>query len=120
MTLYVFYLDSNNKSATIRRSINSLGAALKLSKYHDPSKQPEVVLALKRVQSKIGRVNDQATPLTTAVLNQLVASCDNSVMGLGNKVLLRLGYETVRRRSELCSFKFEDICSRSSKTGYPA
>ena len=25
-------------------------------------------------------------------------------------MLLRLGYETMRRRSELCAFKFEDIC----------
>jgi integrase len=31
-------------------------------------------------------------------------------MGVRNQVLLRLGYETMRRRSELCAFKFEDIC----------
>ena len=30
-------------------------------------------------------------------------------MGLRNKVLLQLGYETMRRRSELCAFEFEDI-----------
>ena len=31
------------------------------------------------------------------------------MMGIRNQVLLRLGYETMRRRSELCAFKFEDI-----------
>jgi hypothetical protein len=37
-------------------------------------------------------------------------------MGIRNQVLLRLGYETMRRRSELCAFKFEDIdCAPNGK-----
>ena len=110
MAMYVDYLSENNKSATIRRRINSLGTILKLSKHHDPTKQPEVVLALKRMHRKIGRAQQQATPLTKPLLNQLLSNCNNSVRGLRNQVLLRLGYETMRRRSELCAFKFEDIC----------
>ena len=111
MATYVDYLSENNKSATIRRRINSLGTVLKLSKNHDPTKQPEVILALKRMHRKIGRVQEQATPLTKSLLNQLLNSCDNSTMGIRNQVLLRLGYETMRRRSELCTFKFEDLDS---------
>ena len=109
MAMYVDYLSENNKSATIRRRINSLGTVLRLSKNHDPTKQPEVILALKRMHRKIGRAQDQATPLTKSLLNQLLNNCDNSIMGIRNQVLLRLGYETMRRRSELCAFKFEDI-----------
>ena len=106
---YIDYLSDNNKSATIRRRINSLGTVLKLSKNCDPTKQPEVILALKRMHRKIGRAQEQATPLTKSLLNQLLNNCDNSIMGIRNQVLLRLGYETMRRRSELCAFKFEDI-----------
>ena len=109
MATYVDYLSENNKSATIRRRINSLGTVLKLSKNYDPTKQPEVILALKRMHRKIGRAQEQATPLTKTLLNQLLGSCDSSIMGIRNQVLLRLGYETMRRRSELCAFKFEDI-----------
>ena len=109
MATYVDYLSENNKSATIRRRINSLGTVLKLSKNHDPTKQPEVILALKRMHRKIGRAQEQATPLTKSLLNQLLNNCDNSIMGIRNQVLLRLGYETMRRRSELCAFQFEDI-----------
>ena len=113
---YVDYLSDNNKSATIRRRINSLGTVLKLSKNHDPTKDPEVILALKRMHRKIGRAQEQATPLTKSLLNQLLNSCDNSTMGIRNQVLLRLGYETMRRRSELCAFKFEDIdCAPNGK-----
>ena len=109
MATYVDYLSENNKSATIRRRINSLGTVLKLSKNYDPTKQPEVILALKRMHRKIGRAQEQAKPLTKTLLNQLLKNCDNSIMGIRNQVLLRLGYETMRRRSELCAFKFEDI-----------
>ena len=109
MAQYVDYLATIRKSATIRRRINSLGTVLKLSKHYDPTNQPEVILAIKRMYRKIGRAQHQATPLTKPLLNQLLSNCDNSVRGLRNKVLLRLGYETMRRRSELCAFKFEDI-----------
>jgi site-specific recombinase XerD len=109
MANYVDYLSETNKSATIRRRINSLGTVLKLSKNNDPTKQPEVILALKRMHRKIGRAQEQATPLTKKLLNQLLNNCDNNIMGIRNQVLLRLGYETMRRRSELCAFKFEDI-----------
>ena len=116
MANYVDYLSENNKSATIRRRINSLGTVLKLSKNHDPTKDPEVILALKRMLRKIGRAQEQATPLTKSLLNQLLNNCDNSVMGIRNQVLLRVGYETMRRRSELCAFKFEDTtCAPNRK-----
>ena len=116
MAGYVDYLSETNKSATIRRRINSLGTLLKLSKNHDPTKQPEVILALKRTHRKIGRVQKQATPLTKSLLKKLINSCDNSTMGIRNQVLLRLGYETMRRRSELCAFKFQDVdCAPNGK-----
>ena len=109
MAAYVDHLSNISKSATIRRRINSLGTVLKLSKHHDPTNQPEVILAIKRMHRKIGRAQQQATPLTKPLLNQLLSNCDNSLRGLRNQVLLRLGYETMRRRSELCAFNFEDI-----------
>ena len=109
MAMYVDYFSENNKSATIRRRINSIGTVLKLSKNHDPTKQPEVILALKRMHRKVGRAQEQATPLTKSLLNHLLNNCDNSIMGIRNQVLLRLGYETMHRRSELCAFKFEDV-----------
>ena len=115
MAQYVDYLATIRKSATIRRRINSLGTVLKLSKHYNPTNQPEVILAIKRMHRKIGRAQQQATPLTKPLLNQLLSNCDDSVRGLRNEVLLRLGYETMRRRSELCAFKFEDICQAPNK-----
>ena len=65
---------------------------------------------------RIGRQQAQATPLTRDVLDKLLAQCDDGIGGLRNKVLLQLGYETMRRRSELCNFRFGDLME-SSKRG---
>ena len=109
LAMYVDDLSSTCKSATIRRRVNSLGTIFKLSRNPDPSKDPEVILALKRMHRRIGRHQKQAPPLTRDHLKQLLANCTSDLRGLRNKVLLQLGYETMRRRSELCAFKFEDI-----------
>lgn len=111
LALYVDDLSHTCKSATIRRRVNSLGTIFKLSKNPDPSKDPEVILALKRMHRQIGRYQKQAAPLTQDILDKLLSRCPNDVRGLRNPVFLRLGYETMRRRSELCNFRFEDLQS---------
>ena len=106
---YVDFMAIQNKSATIRRRINSLGTIFRLSKSPDPTKAPEVVLALKRMHRKIGRHQEQATPLTRDILDQLLEQCGSDAKGIRDRILLLLGYETMRRRSELCNFKFDDL-----------
>ena len=109
LAMYVDELSHTCKSATKRRRMNSLGTVFKLSKNADPTKDPEVILALKRMHRRIGRYQKQATPLTRDHLQRLLSNCSDDLSGLRNRVLLHLGYETMRRRSELCAFKFEDL-----------
>ena len=78
---YVDFMATENKSATIRRRINSLGTIFKLSKNTDPTKEPEVVLALKRMHRKIGRYQEQAAPLTRDILDQLLISAEATLRG---------------------------------------
>ena len=35
--------------------------------------------------------------------------CDDGIVGLHNRLLLQLGYESMRRRSEICAFRFDDV-----------
>lgn len=111
MTLadYIEWMSLSMKSATIRRRIQSLGSVFRLSRLPDPTKDPDVVLALKRMHRRIGRVQAQAYPLTRDILDKLIKVCGRDVSGLRDQVLLNLGYETMRRRSEICSMRFEDI-----------
>ena len=64
---------------------------------------------MKRIYRRKGRWQRQAIPLTHNVLQALLAECDDNHRGLRDRVMLRLGYETMRRRHELCSFRFEDL-----------
>ena len=106
---YVEDMSLSMKSATISRRINSLGSVFRLSRLPDPTKDPDVILALKRMYRRIGRAQNQAYPLTREILDKLLKVCGRGVSGLRNRVLLNLGYETMRRRSELCSMRFEDV-----------
>ena len=96
-------------TATIRRRIASISTLLKLNNYPDPTRSPEVILALKRIHRQKGRAQKQATPLTRDILEKLIAATGQDLVGLRDRVMLMLGYETMRRRSELCNFRFEDI-----------
>jgi len=78
-------------------------------KLKDPTQEPEVIHTLKRLHRKLGRAQQQATHLTKDLLEKLIAICDDDLIGIRNKVLLQLGYETIRRRAELCAFEFCDI-----------
>ena len=71
-------------------------------------------LSNNRLAKNIGvtpaRINEIVRSRRGITAETAPSNCGNSIRGLRNQVLLRLGYETIRRRSELCAFKFEDIC----------
>ena len=106
---YVEYCAEYLSTATVRRRIDSLSSIFKLASLQCHANHPEVVLALKRMHRKKGRAQKQAEPLTKHVRDKLLAVCTDDTRGIRNKVLLMLGYETMRRRSELCYFRFGDI-----------
>jgi integrase len=95
--------------ATIQRRVSSLGSIFSLTKGANPTKEPVVILTIKKLRRKFGRPQKQATPLTYDILVKLKDVCSDDIVGLRNKLLLQLGYETMRRRSEICQFKFEDL-----------
>ena len=51
----------------------------------------------------------QAKPLTKLYLDKMIEVQDNSPRGLRTKILLLMGYETMRRRAELVGFEFGDV-----------
>ena len=42
-------------------------------------------------------------------MEELIAVTGQNLVGMRDRVMLMLGYETMRRRFELCNFRFEDI-----------
>jgi len=111
-TVFVQYLDEMSQKltcATIQRRVASLSQIFKLRSIPNITKEPEVLLALKKINRRLGIAQKQATPLTLEVMRKLQAVCDSGIVGLRNLLLLQLGYESMRRRSEICAFKFDDL-----------
>ena len=106
---YILEMGEMLTVATIQRRIASLGSVFNLTKSTNPTTAPVVILTLKKVRRKFGKPQKQATPLTYDVLTKLKNICPNDIVGFRNRLLLQLGYETMRRRSEICQFKFEDL-----------
>ena len=53
--------------------------------------------------------NPLDTPFKPEVIRKLKAVCDKTIVSLRNRLLLQLGYESMRRRSEICAFRFDDV-----------
>jgi site-specific recombinase XerD len=97
------------KSSTIRRKVSSISAIHRLSSLDDPTKHSEVKITQRKVYRQLGTRFDQAYPITKALLQRLLAVSNDDLHGLRDRALLLVAYDSMRRRSELTSFRVEDI-----------
>lgn len=111
---YLLSMSKELSVATIQRRLGSLSSVFNLSKNYNPTKESITTLTFKKIRRKFGKPQKQAAPLTYDILTKLKKSCANNIVGLRNRLLLQLGYKTMRRRSEICQFKFEDLQSFDS------
>jgi site-specific recombinase XerD len=103
-------------SATIRRKLVSIGSVHRLSELPDPTKAGCVALAVRKMHRQLGRANHQAHPINKDTLEKMLEVCSDGnplrrLQGLRNRVLLLMAYDTMARRSELVSLRFEDVDS---------
>lgn len=107
---FISYLSEKGvKSATIRRSIAGISTIYRLNRMLDPSKDPDVILAMKRMHRKLGRTSAQAQGITSDLLDRLISCTCETTRGIRNRALLLIAYDTLCRRSELVSLQIEDI-----------
>jgi site-specific recombinase XerD len=113
---YIAALAEQRKSfATIKRHIASLSAMHRFGGFEDPTKAMGVKLALRRAGRQLGSAQRQVEPINKPLLDRMLATCKDDILGMRDKVILLLAYETARRRSELTSFLIEDLISEGDK-----
>jgi len=112
-----------------RAKIVSIGSVHRLLELTDPTKAGCVKLASRKMHRKLGRACKQAQPVNKEILEKMIRTCSSTeptekLRALRDRVLLMLAYDTMARRSELVSLRFEDIeqsqlssgiCLRKSK-----
>ncbi len=101
--------DDGIKASTIRRKVSSISAVHRLSYLNDPTKHPEVKIAVRKVNRKLGTRFKQAYPINRDLLERMLAVCGGDLQGLRDRMLLLIAYESLRRRSELVSLRIEDL-----------
>lgn len=106
---YIEELAVNKTTATVVRRLASISSIFKFLMQPDPVKHPDVYLTIKKIKRQKGTAQTQAEPLTKVLIQKMLPHCGKGITGLRNTVLLHLGNETMRRRSELCQFTFDDI-----------
>jgi len=108
-----FLLDSadaeNNRASTIRRKCASISAIHRYGYFEDPTKHPEVKIAIRKINRKLGTRFKQARPINRHLLDRMLHVCGDDLRGIRNRMILLFAYTTLRRRSELTSLRVEDL-----------
>ena len=100
---------SSRSSASIRRALCGLSAIHKLNRFDDPTKDPDVVLEMRRMHRKLGRSCSQAGSINADTLDKLLQATDDSIRGIRDRALLLVAYDNLCRRSELVSLQVKDV-----------
>ena len=114
---FIQHLAETNKSSTIRRKVATISAIHRYSYFEDPTKHPEVKIAVRKVNRRLGTRYSQASPINRDILEKMLDQCGTDLRGTRNRMLLLLAYETLRRRSELTSLRIEDLTILDDGTG---
>lgn len=114
---FVEHLAATNKSSTIRRKVATISAIHRYSYFEDPTKHPEVKIAVRKVNRRLGTRYSQASPINRDILEKMLDQCGDDLRGTRNRMLLLLAYATLRRRSELISLRIEDLTVADDGTG---
>ncbi len=93
------------KSATIRRKVSSISAIHRLGGEVDPTKSAAVALSVRKMHRQLGRHAEQARAVNLPELEQFLNAAGNDLRGHRDRALLLLGYDTLRRRSELVTIQ---------------
>lgn len=108
--LFIKQLIAHGKtSASIRRALVGISKIHQLNMLIDPAAHSDVKIEMKRMHRQLGRISQQAYPITLETLTQLIPKKVSSLRDYRDRALLLLAYDTLARRSELISYQVHDL-----------
>jgi integrase len=102
------------RPSTVRNRIHDIRWVHRCMDLPDPTRTESVRLAFRRGErlsenQRRQPSSRQATPINAALCERLAAACPETLMGLRDRALLGLGYDTLCRSGELVSLRVEDM-----------
>ena len=109
IALYVAELSKQYSASFIRRIVVSISSVHRLNYHTDPTKDPEVNLAVRRMHRQIGRHCNQAHAINKNLLDKMLEATEDNLRGVRDRALLQVAYDSLCRRSEITALQFEDL-----------
>jgi integrase/recombinase XerD len=95
--------------STLRRRLAGIRKIHRLMRLPNPVEDEEVMLAMRRPLRTKPRRQKQAYGLTKDLRDKLIAACQETLLGLRNRAIIAVGYDTLCRRAELVALRVEDL-----------
>ena len=106
----------DHASATLTRRLCGIRKVHRLLRLPCPVEDEEVTIALRRALRSKRRRPQQALGLTSPIRDALIAVCGGNLIGLRDRAMFALGYDTLCRRSELVNLLAEDVVALADGT----
>jgi site-specific recombinase XerD len=85
--------NSGRSSSSIRRALCGLSAIHRLNRFDDVTKDPDVILEMRRMHRKLGRSSSQAGSINVDTLDKFLLATDDSIRGVRDRALLLVAYD---------------------------
>ena len=110
----LFHIDSQCptplKLSTVRRYLASLSVSHAEHGVSSPTQHPKVKILLRRAKLAKNEVANKKAAITLDILEKLIATCDETLIGVRDKAILLVGFASGgRRRSELVNLHMRDL-----------
>jgi integrase len=106
---FVLSQSENVEPATIMRRRAAIAKIHAILRLENPIGTEDVRLATRRIRRQKPRRPKQALGLTGALKIALIGACPGNSIGLRDRTLFAMGYDTLCRRAELAQLQIEDI-----------
>jgi site-specific recombinase XerD len=87
--------------ATLARYLAAISIAHRLAGDRLDTRHPAIADVLRGIRRTHGTASRQVAPATTGVVQAMVGSCDDSLLGRRDRALLLVGFAAALRRSEI-------------------
>ncbi len=109
VALYLADLAATAKTSTLQRRLSAIAQAHKTAGLPAPTTDAKVRLTWAGIRRQKGTAQVGKSPILTADLRRLLATCEDRPLGLRDRALLLVGFAGAFRRSELISLDVADL-----------
>jgi integrase len=99
-----------HKMTTVKRRVASLSVQLQMQKLPNPCQDPEVRKLIEKLTKKYGENKNKSRAITLDILNDMLATCEDTLIGARDRALLLFAWASGgRRRSEVADADLKDL-----------